>query len=210
MTQVTLCPFWIPLLLPICFKFRMYIPQTDTMNTLSLKRNATFLHGFLLGRRVRVMWPGVMRNLHMATPYSLVYTLLQKKGNLKKVAFFLERVYECMTILITHFHNFSMWPFFRLVLLCVLFCILFFAFIILDAKLFQSFAFDMRHFKDSNSFFFLFFFEYFHTLRAVAPNMPDSKSFRRWESHVTFHVNLAWYTILNFDLDPKFTMSFLH
>ncbi len=33
--------------------------------TLSLKRNATFLRGFLLGTRVRVMWPRVVRNLHI-------------------------------------------------------------------------------------------------------------------------------------------------
>ena len=48
------------------------------------------------------------------------------------------------------------------------------------------------------------------TLRAVAPNTSDPKNFRRWESHATFHVNLALYIDFNFDIDPKSTMSFVH
>ena len=32
---------------------------------LSLKRNTTFLHGFFLGPRVRVMWPWIMVNQHI-------------------------------------------------------------------------------------------------------------------------------------------------
>ncbi len=55
--------------------------------TLSLKRNATFLHGFFLGPRVRVMWPGVMS----ITPDALVHTLLQKKGNFQNVVFLLRK-----------------------------------------------------------------------------------------------------------------------
>ena len=68
-------------------------------DTLSLKRNATFLHGFFLEPMVTVMWPGVMRNLH--NPYSLVYTLHQKKGNLKKVASLLRLSVYCKN----HFFN---------------------------------------------------------------------------------------------------------
>ncbi len=51
--------------------------------TLSLKRNATFFHGFFLRPRVRVMWPGVIRNLHIGflsnyiTPYKNVAILLR-------------------------------------------------------------------------------------------------------------------------------------
>ncbi len=48
--------------------------------TLFSKRNATFLRGFFLEPRVRVI-----------TPDSLVYTLLQKKRNLRNVAFLLEK-----------------------------------------------------------------------------------------------------------------------
>ncbi len=33
--------------------------------TLSLKRNATFHHGFYLGPRVRFMWPWIIGNLHI-------------------------------------------------------------------------------------------------------------------------------------------------
>ncbi len=33
--------------------------------TLSLKRNATFLHGFVLGPTVRVTWPWIMGHLHI-------------------------------------------------------------------------------------------------------------------------------------------------
>ncbi len=58
--------------------------------TLSLKRNATFLRGFFLGPRVRVI-----------TPDSPVYTLLQKKGNFQNVAFLLRK----SVALISYFPN---------------------------------------------------------------------------------------------------------
>ncbi len=56
----------------------------------------TFLHGFCLGPNVRVMWPWII------TPDSLVYTLLQKKGNFQNVAFLLRKsvVYSDMTFIL--------------------------------------------------------------------------------------------------------------
>ncbi len=41
--------------------------------TLNLKRNATFLHGFFLGPRVRVMWPWIMGNLHIGFFVEMMY-----------------------------------------------------------------------------------------------------------------------------------------
>ena len=36
------------------------------LHTLSLKRNTSFLRGFFLGPRVRIMWPWITGNLHIA------------------------------------------------------------------------------------------------------------------------------------------------
>ncbi len=55
----------------------------DHSTTLSLKRIATFLRGFFLGPRVRVMWPRVIR----IAPYSLASTLLQKKDKCNWLTF---------------------------------------------------------------------------------------------------------------------------
>ncbi len=63
----------------------LHVPFPRISTTLSLKRNATFLHGFFPWPRVRVMWPWIMGNLH---------TLFSKrKATSKMLRFFWKRVY---------------------------------------------------------------------------------------------------------------------
>ena len=87
--------------------FRFIYPISHHLHSVSKE---TFLRGFFLGPRVRVMWPRVMGNLHMYNPIFMGIHSSPKKGNYTNVAILLRLSVYRIVHLTKNFLLSLVWP----------------------------------------------------------------------------------------------------